>query len=223
MNRSGGMNRSREPHSLFRSIVVEGVFAPVLLLAVLLLLMAVFIAHPLVFHPLYRATMETSPELLEDGLRIADGLWEEQPYAEIGTELRRGVLGQREIHHFEDIRHKLRVGGAFAAAGLGGLVMMVVVSGARPRRIAILALAWMVGLLLGSGIWAAVSFRHFFRTLHWWVFQDDSWILPTGCYTLQLYPYPVWQSAGVVLATGALATLGLLVLLLGLRRRDQGG
>jgi len=46
-----------------------------------------------------------------------------------------------------------------------------------------------------AGVWGVYDWRNMFHTLHWWIFQNDSWKLPNRCYSLQLYPYPVWKKS----------------------------
>ena len=62
-------------------------------------------------------------------------------------------------------------------------------------------------------IWGLVAWRHMFRTLHWWIFQDDSWILPKGCASLILFPYSVWQMVGAVVIVTLFLCLGMLSVL----------
>ncbi|MFK7910517.1 MAG: DUF1461 domain-containing protein [Akkermansiaceae bacterium] len=167
------------------------------------------VAQPTVFKSIYGYAMSAKPEMLDDGLLIAEELSGTQPYTEINKNLSGGRLGKREIYHFEDIRKKLLTAKVVAVVSLVGMLLVGVACSARWKRVATWSLIWFVSIIIASAVWAVYSFRHFFRTLHWWVFQDDSWILPKGCYSLRLYPYAVWQVSGVVLAGVVLILLAI--------------
>ncbi len=204
------------PESLRTSryvIYVEAVASPALLLTFLLLLGVLVVAHPVTFHALYESEMRSSPALMEDGLTVAYALSGEEPYSEINKELKYVRLEPREIYHYEDVRGKLKLARLITAASLLGLLVMVFVFSARWHKVAYWSLAWFVTLAAGAGVWSFLNFRNFFRSMHWLIFLDDTWILPQHCYSLLLYPYGLWKLVGTVIFGMVLLILMALVFL----------
>lgn len=195
--------------SVFR-LLVEGILCPLLLLLFLLLAGATMVAQPMIFKGLYSYSMKDQPTLIGDGMKIAEGLSGNRSYEKINKTLSNGSIGEREIYHFEDIRKKLRTARALAVASCVALLMIGVACAARWLRVVRMSLLWFGSIAVVATVWSVIHFRHFFRSLHWWIFQDDTWILPHGCYSLKLYPYAVWQTIGAVVLIGV-----LLLLLLG--------
>lgn len=143
--------------------------------------------------------------LYEDAYRISDALWTQQTYAQISNQLTIKKLEAKEQKHFEDVRFLLKLA---AAISLSLFTLLIYVR----KKVHWLTTWRFTGIYLlvfGAifGIWTAISWRHMFRTLHWWIFQNDSWILPENCYTLFLYPYSVWQTAAVFLSIITLITI----------------
>lgn len=180
------------------------VLAPLCLQVCILCALCVTVSLPPVWHGFYRVTMAEKLALYEDGSLyaqdsslISNGLWSGEDYGLIAEKLKGYRIGYKEQRHFEDVRKLLRKM-LFLATGLA-LVLWI----AR-KRISWFTV-WKQVLILFVveaavfGVWVGISWRHMFRTLHWWVFQNDSWILPNKCYTLFLYPHAVWQALGVVL------------------------
>lgn len=194
--------------SAFR-LFVEGLLCPLLLLLCLLTAGVAIVAQPAVFKVIYSYSMKDQPMLVEDGMKIAKGLSGHRPYSKINKTLSRGSIGEREIYHFEDIRKKIRTARAVSLVSCVGLLMVGVACAARWWRVLRMSLIWFGSSAVVATVWAMIHFRHFFRSLHWWIFQDDTWILPKGCYSLKLYPYAVWQTAGAVVLIGLLFLLVL--------------
>jgi hypothetical protein len=184
--------------SVFR-LLVDSVICPWLLLFFLLTAGVVSLAQPPVFKVIYEYSMKGRPALVEDGLKIATGLSGQKSFSKINRTLERGRIGVREIDHYEDIRNKIRISRGFAILSLIAVVLIGVACSTQWKLVVRVALVWFVSVAILSTIWAVIDFRHFFRSLHWWVFQDDSWILPDNCYSLILYPYAVWQAVGATL------------------------
>lgn len=192
--------------SVFR-LFVDIIVCPLLLLFFLLTAGIVILAQPVIFKPIYEYSMKDRPMLVEDGLKIAEGLTEEKAFTKINKTLTRGKIGKREIYHFEDIRNKIATARGLAIVSSIIMVLLGVACSAQWRFVIKMTLIWFATVAVLATIWAILDFRHFFRSLHWWVFQDDSWILPDNCYSLVLYPYPVWQALGATLVTGLLMLL----------------
>lgn len=165
------------------------------------------LAQTAVFKPIYVYSMKNHPALIQDGLKIADGLSSSKAFKKINRTLEKGRIGMREIAHYEDIRNKISMARGFAIVSFIFLVMIGVACSAQWRFVMKMTLAWFATVAVMTTIWAIIDFRHFFRSLHWWVFQDDSWILPDNCYSLMLYPYPVWQALGATLVVGIFVLL----------------
>ena len=151
------------------------------------------------------------PEWREDAKQISRAFWGDKNYTEVNQELGSIRLGKKETDHFTDVRDLIHllffplvIGLATLAAWRWGFQ--------QPIR-------WYWSLLYMSlfgitlAIWGLVAWRHMFRTLHWWIFQDDSWILPKGCASLILFPYSVWQMVGAVVIVTLFLRLGMLSVL----------
>ena len=200
--------------SFFRRLANYAI-VPIIGLLTLLSILILILSLPPVWDVVYRTAMPESIHKLyaEDAKRISDGFWQPTPYTQINQELnftkyRGNALGAKEIEHFEDVRAMVRSLRYPAIIGLLFLALW--------RWLAKRPIQWHFSLLylvlIGGtlAVWGAIAWRNMFRTLHWWIFQDDSWILPKGCYTLKLFPYAVWQLASIVV----LSALTLCIVLL---------
>jgi uncharacterized membrane protein len=137
-----------------------------------------------------------------DSTRISNALWSRESYENVARKLEGYVIGKKEQRHFEDVRKLLH-----KALGISlGLSLVLWMARKRIRWFTVwkMALIYLIAQAITSGIWVSISWRHMFRTLHWWVFQDDSWILPNKCYSLFLFPHAVWQLSGALVLTGML-------------------
>lgn len=151
---------------------------------------------------------------MDDALLISAGLWKNESYAELSEKLKAWVLNTKEQRHFEDVRRLLRRAMIVVASLVPVLFFL--------RKRIQWRTVWSYALLFYAveaaivGIWSAIAWRHMFRTFHWWIFQNDSWILPTGSYSLFLFQHSVWKMAGTYVF---LAFLVILLIGFALSRR----
>jgi len=177
------------------------ILVPLTLHIVILCSLCVILSLPPVWNTGYRFAMESKlmpyekkELIMEDALLISGGLWSQESYTEISGKLKAYVLNEKEQRHFEDVRKLLRRAIYVVMASVSLLLLF--------RKSIAWKVAWIYALIFYAiegiifWIWSAVAWRHMFRTLHWWIFQNDSWILPKGSYSLFLYPHSVWQMAG---------------------------
>ena len=198
-------------HFTIKKIIIPFIALLSVFSAILLLL-----STPLIWGYIYKSST-TSPtkeitsiqlSFQQDGMKISNAYWQNKSYKEVNKSLNFPVLKEKEIRHFEDVRNIIR--GMFYPLITGVLILLTWVLFFKEK------ISWGMVLLqfgvLGGCLatWGIVNWRHMFRTLHWWVFQNDSWILPKGCYSLRLFPYAVWQTAAMYLfATAAFILITL--------------
>lgn len=185
----------------------EYCFLPISVQCALLLLGVYLVSQPAVFDFIYDQAVDFEGERYEDGIAVARALSGEDSFELVSQRLNGGTMGPREIYHFEDVREKLRMaslllGGSVLILGL--IIWKVPVHWMRVMKASVLIYV-ITGLI--AAVWAVMNFRSFFRTLHWWVFQDDTWILPNSCYSLKLYPYAVWKWLGGLILGGSFIAL----------------
>lgn len=183
--------------------IYRNVFGPLAILLLVLSAAVLFIASPAVWQWYYQAPEKLGDHGYHDGVKIARHLWDSTPYTEVSAQLKGGRLGPREITHYEDLQVKFSQ--LTQLFWLSALLALPVLFFKNTRRFLWLSLSWLAGIITIGAVWALCDWRHFFHTLHWWIFQNDSWKLPWGCYSLQLYPYPVWKGACVVVVGFSLA------------------
>lgn len=180
--------------AIYRNLV-----GPCAILVMVLAASVLFVASPVVWEAFYQAPEKLEEHGYSDGVKIAKHLWDSTPYREVSAELQGGRLGRREVAHYEDLQHKFSQ--LLTVFYVSLLLALPVVFLPRIRRTLWLSLSWLAGICVVSFLWALYDWKHFFHTLHWWIFQNDSWKLPWGCYSLQLYPYPVWKGACVIVVS----------------------
>lgn len=178
------------------------------------------ISHPSVWNPMHQQVMgkdfkerqKLSDNVVEilfaDAEKIAGGLWNETPYTEISKSLQFKRMNDKEIYHYQDVRELLGT-----AKWVTGIALLVAIFGffyVGWRKVWNASIASFVLLGVIAGVWMLIYWRGLFRALHWVIFQDDSWILPSGSYSLGLFPHRVWQTAG-----GMIAAYVLIILLVG--------
>ncbi|MGJ8672128.1 DUF1461 domain-containing protein [Rubritalea sp.] len=171
------------------------VLAPLSMLVMLLGGSLLVVASPVLWSEVYEAPSTVGQYAQEDGELIAAHLWTDRSYDDVSSELQGGRLVQREVVHYEDLQEKfshLKLVVLFSA-----LITFASFAFKERNRIVIASVSWLVGIAAVGGIWSMYNWRGMFRALHWWIFQDDSWILPWRCYSLRLYPYSVWKEAMV--------------------------
>lgn len=173
--------------------------------------LCVLVATPIVWQPLYPKVMgetmmqyEKGPLYLKDEKQISRALWSREGYAAVSERLVAYHLETKEIEHYEDVRNLLH--GALALAVGIAILLVVLRKRIHWQRAWLGSFALALILAAANGIWMAIAWRHWFRTLHWWIFQDDSWILPDESYTLFLYQHAVWKVAGGGVVGGTLVT-----------------
>lgn len=166
------------------------------------------VSTPPVWAPIYQSVMNEnlekkypafSDKVIEDAVTISDGLWSNKSYQEINQSLHFKVLKKKEMAHFEDVRSLLRL---LIYPLSAGVLLLFIWSFILKNKIRwYLSLIYCLSLCGSLSLWGLINWRHMFRTLHWWIFQNDSWILPKKSYSLTLYPYSVWQTAAVVVVS----------------------
>lgn len=178
------------------------IFIPLVLHVAILCALCVVVSLPPLWNIGYRDTMHSKlmsyPKgqlYMDDAVRISGGLWQNKSYSTIASELKGYRFNSKEQHHFEDVRRLLRK--ALTISGTLLLMLLLLRTRIFWRTVWSYALLWYAVEAVIFGIWITISWRNMFRTLHWWIFQNDSWILPNNSYSLFLYPYPVWKMAGI--------------------------
>ena len=193
---------------------------PCAILIMVLSAAVLFVASPAVWEAFYQAPEKLSKHGYADGVKIAEHLWDDTAYSQVSTELKGGRLGRREIAHYEDLQHKFSQ--LLSVFYISLALAIPVVFLRKVGRTLWLSLSWLAGISVAGFIWAMCDWKHFFHTLHWWIFQNDSWKLPWGCYSLQLYPYPVWKAACVIVI-GFSVALYLLFFALSFLKKNAAG
>lgn len=186
-------------------------FSGFILFIVILLFWITLVTLPPLWDFLYKMSMGQKGNV-GDSAQVIRALWSGHSFIDLSTQLDTGKLGTKEVAHYRDIRHGLYLG--LLVLTLGGTYLLSFARGISWRHVTRWTLFFCL-LLFAIGItWALLDWRHFFRTLHWWVFRDNSWMLPLDSTTLALFPYPVWQWTFSIIATAtALTTLALAYLL----------
>jgi uncharacterized membrane protein len=191
------------------SVLMQGLIVPLCILLAVLISSVLLVASPMVWKSMYEAPEKLPATAQADGEIIAVNLWSNTPYAEISKTLSGGKLHPREIHHYEDLQKKFtQMSVAFL---LLAAVVLCALRSPRFHKMLWLSVAWLVVISIAGTAWALHDWRDFFRTLHAWIFQNDSWKLPNGCYSLQLFPYPVWKKAMLVMMIFSLVGYSLLI------------
>lgn len=198
--------------------VLHRFLLPTVAIATLLSAIILLITTPLIWQKIYRNSMPENMhyKLKSDAFTISDAYWQKRSYEEVNKSLHLPLLKEREIYHFEDVRKKIRSLIIPFILGVGCLIFFHF-----KKIYASWLWIWLqlFVISLTLGIWGGVNWRNMFRTLHWAIFWDDSWILPKHCYSLKLFPYAVWQKAGVVLLASLISFLFLINLFSFIRRR----
>lgn len=206
------------------------VFGLALLFAVVLS-GVLLISHPSVWNPMHKHVMDDDfqvrqnlkPQLVEmlfdDAEKISGGLWNETPYTEISANLKFRKMNQKELHHYEDVRSLIQI--AKWAIGASLLIAIIGFFLVGWRKVWNASVASFVLLGVVAGVWMAIYWRGLFRALHWVIFQDDSWILPSKSYSLGLFPHKVWQMAGGMIAAYVFLILGIGVMIQVLRKSSR--
>ncbi len=125
------------------------------------------------------------------------------------------VFNEREVSHMLDV--KIVVGGALMALRLG--LLGVGLSALVAWRIgwqAELAAGFrrggwlLLGLILGVGGFAAISFMQFFTAFHALFFEGDTWLFYYSDTLIRLFPIRFWVDASTFILGGS-ALLGFLL------------
>lgn len=178
-----------------------------LLFFAILLFWIIFFALPPLWDFIYKVSMGTKGDLGDSG-QIIRALWSGRSLIDVSAQLNSGKLEMKEIVHYRDIRHGLYVG--LLALTLVSAYFLSFARVISWRRVFRWAVFFCFFLAASGTTWALIDWSHFFRTLHWWVFHDNSWILPLDSTTLALFPYAVWQWIFIfVAAATALTCLAL--------------
>ena len=189
------------------TVTLELLVTPLLVLSAIVLLGVYTVSQPTVFAFIYEQISVHEGGVQRDGVLIAKAMRGSESFELVNKRLEAGRMGPREIYHFDDVRNKLRASSLLML----GFFLCVLISSMAARirwtRVIVSSITWYLTLAVASVVWVSISFRSFFRTLHWWIFQDNTWMLPKGCYSLQLYPYLVWQVLGAVVLSGTLLIL----------------
>ena len=157
--------------------------------------------------------------LLADAEKISGALWTDTSYTDISKSLKYKRMNEKEIYHYEDVRELLTTAKWLSAVALMMTLMGFHTVGWRKVWNASLASFLLLGAI--AGVWMLIYWRGLFRALHWLVFQDDSWILPTGSYSLGLFPHKVWQTAGNMIAAYIFIILAVGLAIQVIRRKTK--
>lgn len=181
----------------------------VLFISILLFWITISTLPPL-WDLLYKMSMGKNGNAA-DSAQIIRALWSGRSFIDISSILSSGKLETKEISHYRDIRHGLYLG--LLALTLGGTYLLSFARGISWRH----ATRWtfffcLIFFAIGT-TWALIDWRHFFRTLHWWIFHNKSWMLPLNSTTLALFPYSVWQLIFSVIATATALSSFILLLI----------
>ncbi len=163
------------------------------------------VSYPTVWNPMHRYVMEdkiaeqnvTSEQLeavFSDAENISGGLWNETPYQEITDDLKFRRLNAKEVSHYEDVRELMNLAKIVTASCLGLALFGFIIVGWRNVLRAGFASFVLLGVIFGT--WMLINWHSLFKSLHWIVFQDASWKLPNGSYSLGLFPHEMWQFTG---------------------------
>lgn len=181
-----------------KSLVTKGAI-PFTALTTLLCGFILLLSTPPIWEAVYDYAMPENqhPQLKKDAFTISKAFWNTSTYEDLNQDFRYRKLGKKEVSHFEDVRTIIR--SLIYPLIVGALILLCW------HRLLRRNIYWHWSLLqlvvLGGifAIWGSIHWRHMFHTLHWWIFQNDSWILPKGCYSLILFPYAIWQTACLLL------------------------
>ncbi len=199
------------------------VIIPMIALITLLSSFILITSTPPIWETIYDTAVpkggKIKPEWRLDAKRISRAYWEDKSYTEVNQSLTSTRLYKKEIDHFTDVRKLIHL--LVFPLGIGLSILIIW------RWVLKQPIGWFYSLLYTSllgitlAIWSIIAWRHMFRSLHWWIFQDDSWILPKGCASLILFPYSVWQMVGAVVLIALFLSLGVLSVLQMLQSRKS--
>ena len=179
------------------------------LVLVLVLGSVLVVSHPVVWEKIHRNAMGDALKEVhyENANKITGGLWSKEPYEDIAGDLTRYTMNQKEVSHYEDVRGLISTAKIVLAVCVVIVLIGCMLVGW--RRVWGSGFASFVLLAIIAGVWMLIHWHSLFRALHWVIFMDDSWILPSNSYSLYLFPHKVWQHAGGVI--GVLVLIPLLI------------
>jgi len=201
------------------SYLISRFLIPLLAVITFLSAYAILASTPFIWEPIYDYSMpeggKLKPEWREDAKTISRAFWNNESYTDINEAFKktsqRYTLHKKEIIHYEEVRDIIHF--LFIPFTIG-FFTLIIWRWAMKKPI---RWRWSLGYVTLGGaalaIWGTLAWRNMFRTLHWWIFQDDSWILPKNCYSLKLYPYAVWQTVGAVVLGALFLSLMILAIL----------
>ena len=173
------------------------------LLLALLLLNFILLASPSIFSGIYD-TLGFKESYSVHSHRIVSTLW--QPESDFADLPRIGRLFHpKEVKHYEDVRTILQR--CLILLGVTTALLLIQIRWIPWRLTLWYTTGTFIAIALSLVIWGLIDWKHLFTTLHWWLFQNDSWRLPKGCISLILYPYKVWQTTGAIFLISLLAQL----------------
>ena len=171
------------------------------LLFLIVLSSVVLVSHPVVWEKIHRPVMKDKLKEIhfEDANRITGGLWSDEPYTEISSNLNYWKkMNEKEIAHYEDVRSLLGIARVVIIVCAILTVLGFVIFGWKKVWLSSLASFILLGVI--AGVWMMIHWHSLFKALHWAIFWDDSWKLSGKSYSLGLFPHKVWQQAGGVIA-----------------------
>lgn len=165
----------------------------VLYLAGVMCILATALSHPFVFRWIYALKM--SEEHMEDGVRIAGGLWQSKPFYKINSELVNAYgLTMSELNHYEDVRTLIQKLPSLSIALIGIPFLFILLDKrSRWRLMHVRSLVLLFTIIPLVGLLGYFSWDALFEGFHIMFFKDDSWILSSTAYSLFLYPEAFWQ------------------------------
>lgn len=184
-------------------------FCGVALVLLLVLGSVLVVSHPVVWEKVHRSAMKEKLKEVhyQDASKITGGLWTQEPYQEISDGLKFRKMNQKEIHHYGDVRSLLGKARIVVVVCTVLVIIGSILLGWTRIWYSAFAIFALLGVIIG--VWMMIDWHSLFKSLHWVIFLDDSWKLPTRSYSLGLFPHAVWQLAGGVI--GGLVLILLLI------------
>ncbi len=170
--------------------------------------------------------------LAQASIRFLNIPWSTDMLAELHFDDGTPAYQERELEHMDDVK-----------AVYNGLTLLALVMGAA-ALIAVWALLhqpgavngscraiWTsltqgaimtLGLIVSLGVWMLISFDLFFTVFHQLFFEPGTWLFSYSDTLIRLFPLPLWQDAGLIIA-GGVSALSLLLIALGVWRGQRCG
>jgi hypothetical protein len=176
------------------------------------------LAWPPVFK-LYYPLLGIAPET-QDAVAIVEWLSSDRSLSQLENAMRGGILTEKEILHYADVRYWFKW--LPWIWGMGGGALLLGCWRFQPSRETVAAVQWRalwlaVIIMLAAAVFAWWDWKIFFAWVHHPFFGSSSWVFPWSAYSLQLFPAGFWRLMGGLALAGPL--LMILIILGGARLR----